>query len=114
MNCDVQRSSRIEDTNGKGKKQMQAVRSYLPLDIPVRVLGRSGRDIRKYLYGIIGGLMIETDKESWYCGDECYVIDCRDNVSFTYPVLCVHDEFQVRLIDGSYMPAKEWLKRCQL
>ncbi|KAI9607697.1 hypothetical protein KEM48_003484 [Puccinia striiformis f. sp. tritici PST-130] len=74
----------------------------------VRMPDRSGRKPPTPLDGKIVGVMEETDQDSDYCGDTCYVIKLVNNEMMTYPVDWVHDEWLVKL-DGKYIPTSKVL-----
>jgi len=72
----------------------------------VRMPDHSGRKPPKPLDGRIAAVMEETDPESDFSGESCYVIRLRDNTYMTYPVDWVHDEWLVQ-IDGKYIAASK-------
>ncbi|PLW55238.1 hypothetical protein PCANC_03268 [Puccinia coronata f. sp. avenae] len=60
----------------------------------------------KPLDGRIAGLMKETDEDSEFYGDTCYVIRLRDKTFTTYPVDWLHDEWLVK-VDEKYIAASK-------
>lgn len=66
----------------------------------------SERNPAKPLDGRIAGLMKETDEDSEFYGDKCYVIRLRDKTFTTHPVDWLHDEWLVK-VDEKYIAASK-------